>query len=105
MDSVLRVLHLEDDVTDTELVRATLEVEGLQNQLTRVQTQHDFIAALKRGTFDVVLADYTLPSFDGLSALRIARQECPTCRSSSFPVRWAKTSLPRRSRTARQIMF
>ena len=77
MDSVLRVLHLEDDVTDTELVRATLEAEGLQNQLTRVQTENDFIAALKHGTFDVVLADYTLPSFDGLSALRIARQETP----------------------------
>ena len=77
MKSPLRVLHLEDDVKDTELVQATLEVEGIQNKLTRIETEDDFVAALKRGSFDLILADYTLPSFDGLSALRIAQQHSP----------------------------
>src|SRR5580765_6699107 len=77
MNSPLRVLHLEDDVRDTELVQATLEVEGIQNELTRIETEDDFVAALKRGSFDLILADYTLPSFDGLSALRIAQQHSP----------------------------
>ena len=48
MKSPLRVLHLEDDVRDTELVQATLEVEGIQNKLTRIETEDDFVAALKR---------------------------------------------------------
>jgi PAS domain S-box-containing protein len=74
MNSPLRVLHLEDDVRDAELVRATLEREEIASELTRFETEQDFIAALKRGSFDLILADYTLPSFDGLSALKIAQQ-------------------------------
>jgi PAS domain S-box-containing protein len=77
MNSPLRVLHLEDEVRDTELVRATLEGEGIASELTRFETEEDFIAALKRGSFDLILADYTLPSFDGLSALKIAKQHSP----------------------------
>ena len=77
MSSPLRVLHLEDDVRDTELIQATLEAEGIAAELTRVETEQDFFSALGRGDVDLVLADYTLPSFDGMSALRIARQKAP----------------------------
>src|SRR6267378_6364963 len=77
MISPLRILHLEDDVRDTELVQATLEAERIQNELTRIETKNDFVAALRQGSFDLILADYTLPSFDGLSALRIAQQGMP----------------------------
>ncbi len=77
MNFPLRVLHLEDDVRDTELVQATLEGEGIPANLTRVETEQDFLAALKRESLDLILADYTLPSFDGLSALRIAQQHLP----------------------------
>src|SRR5258705_11526421 len=77
MNFPLRVLHLEDDVRDTELVQATLEGEGIQSELTRVEREQDFLAALKRESLDLILADYTLPSFDGLSALRIAQQHSP----------------------------
>src|SRR6476660_5652105 len=77
MNFPLRVLHLEDDARDTELVQATLEGEGIQSELTRVERKQDFLAALKRESLDLILADYTLPSFDGLSALRIAQQRSP----------------------------
>jgi PAS domain S-box-containing protein len=77
MSSPLRVLHLEDDVRDTELIQATLEAEGIAAELTRVETEQDFFSVLGRGDVNLVLADYTLPSFDGMSALRIARQEAP----------------------------
>src|SRR5215831_12777973 len=77
MNSPLRVLHLEDDVRDTELLQGTLEAEGVPSDLTRVETEHDFVAALKRGKFDLILADYTLPSFDGLSALKLAQEHAP----------------------------
>src|SRR5712675_1902963 len=77
MNFPLRVLHLEDDARDTELVQATLDGEGIQSELTRVEREQEFLAALKRESLDLILADYTLPSFDGLSALRIAQQHSP----------------------------
>ena len=77
MNFPLKVLHLEDDARDTELVQAALEGEGIPSELTRVEREQDFLAALKRESLDLILADYTLPSFDGLSALRIAQRHLP----------------------------
>jgi PAS domain S-box-containing protein len=77
VDSSLRVLHLEDDRNDADIVRGLLESEGIACLVTRVETRDDFIAALDNAAFDVILADFSLPSFDGLSALRIALERCP----------------------------
>ncbi len=77
MNSRLQVLHLEDDVMDAKLVQATLEREGIRADLTRVEAEPDFLAALKRTSFDLILADYSLPSFDGLSALKLTQQRAP----------------------------
>jgi PAS domain S-box-containing protein len=77
MDSSLRVLHLEDDRNDADIVRGFLESDGIVCQVTRVETRDDFIAALENAAFDLILADFSLPSFDGLSALRIALERCP----------------------------
>jgi len=77
MTSHLRILHLEDDARDAELVLETLEAEGINCQVTRVETESEFKASLEPGAVDLILADYTLPSFDGLSALRIAQRDWP----------------------------
>src|SRR5215510_13178395 len=77
MESPLRILHLEDDAKDAELVQAMLEAEGIVSHVTRVDAQADFLASLEHGGFDLILADHTLPSFDGLSALKIALEKCP----------------------------
>jgi PAS domain S-box-containing protein len=74
MNPPLQVLHLEDDVKDTQLLRATLEAEGIHSDLRRVENEQDFVAAIKREKFNLILADYTLPSFDGLSALKLAQE-------------------------------
>jgi PAS domain S-box-containing protein len=71
----LRILSLEDDPNDAELVHETLAGDGIACHITRVETEDGFIASLEQGGFDLVLADYTLPSFDGLSALKIARRD------------------------------
>jgi DNA-binding NtrC family response regulator len=76
--SALRILSLEDDPADAYLVQETLETGDLDCQVTRVETESDFTAALGHANFDLILADYTLPSFDGLSALRIAREKSPS---------------------------
>ena len=77
MKPLLRILYLEDDPKDADLVQAMLEADGFASQLTRVENQIDFCACLEQGGFDLILADYTLPSFDGLSALKIALEKRP----------------------------
>lgn len=43
----------------------------------RIEAREDFVAAMEQGGFDIILADYALPQFDGLSALAIAKEKCP----------------------------
>ena len=73
----LRILHLEDDRQDAELVEATLAAGGLNAEITRVDSRESFKAALESGQFDVILADYKLPLFDGLSAQVLAAELRP----------------------------
>jgi len=75
--SPLRILHLEDDPKDVELIEAMLTGEGLACDIRRVDNRKQYISALEQGGFDLILADYWLGSFDGLSALRMAREKCP----------------------------
>ena len=70
----LRVLNLEDSSLDAELIHSTLTDGGVECEILRVQTRTDFAAALESGGFDLVLADYSLPDFDGLSALKVAQE-------------------------------
>src|SRR5438445_477930 len=46
-------------------------------ELACVEAHDDFLAALKQGEWDIILADYTLPSYNGLSALTLARELRP----------------------------
>jgi PAS domain S-box-containing protein len=78
MKSPLRILYLEDDPRDAELIQEALATDSITCEAKRVETKADFITSLEQGTFDLILADYTLPSFDGLSALKIARQGWPS---------------------------
>ena len=75
--SGIRILHLEDDPNDAELIQAALEADGLPVEVETVATKEDFVAALERGNFDLILSDYALPGFDGISALGIARETKP----------------------------
>lgn len=77
MQSPLRILCIEDDPTDAELIGELLETAGLVCQITRVDTETAMRDFLARAGADIILADYTLPSFDGLSALRVAKAVCP----------------------------
>lgn len=77
MKALLRVLYLEDDPRDAELVQETLAADGIECAMTRVETEADFISTLEKGSTDLVFADYTLPSFDGLSALEIVQKNWP----------------------------
>ncbi|HEY8572550.1 response regulator [Phenylobacterium sp.] len=67
------ILLLEDSEIDAELLAAHLTKAEVQFSLKRVVNRREFVAALEEGTCEVILADYSLPDFDGLSALNIAR--------------------------------
>jgi len=73
----LRLLHLEDDPVDAELITTTLTEGNIPCQSQLVDTRQAFVAALKEGRMDLILADYSIPGFDGMTALALARQHCP----------------------------
>ena len=77
MKSPLHILHLEDDRNDAALIRSALEAEGITCAITFVQTHADFVAALQRGGIDLILSDFSLPAFDGLSAVKLAHAQKP----------------------------
>lgn len=70
----LRLLALEDVPNDTELAIAELENAGYTCEWKRVETQEDFLAALDAPEYDIILSDYGLPSFDGLTALKLLKE-------------------------------
>jgi two-component system, NarL family, sensor histidine kinase UhpB len=72
----LRFVLLEDDPNDAELITLTLAKDGVDVEWLYAATEAEFRKALA-GAPDMVLADYTLPGFDGLAALRIALAERP----------------------------
>jgi two-component system cell cycle sensor histidine kinase/response regulator CckA len=77
MKSPLHILHLEDDPNDAALIQSTLEAGGIICATTCVQSHDDFVAALEHGGIDLILSDFSLPAFDGLSALEIVRTKWP----------------------------
>lgn len=70
----LHILILEDVPTDAELIERELRRAGIRFAARRVETQEDFVKALDEFVPDMILADYRLPTFDGLSALMIVRE-------------------------------
>src|SRR5713226_7056942 len=77
MNKPLRILHLEDEPDYSDLVRSLLQAEGIQAEVVLVTTRAEFESALALETFDLILADYSLPSYDGLQALQCSRERSP----------------------------
>lgn len=77
MKKSLHVLRLHNGQNDGDLPCASLEKDGIVCQVEHVKTKADFVAALELGKVDLVLSDFSLPGFDGLSALKIVRARWP----------------------------
>jgi two-component system, cell cycle sensor histidine kinase and response regulator CckA len=78
MKEPVRLLVLEDNPTDIELLRRTLEGAGLPCHVTHVDSEATFRAAVNgAGQFDLIISDYSLPAFDGKRALALAREQRP----------------------------
>lgn len=77
MPQPLRFLHLESHQGDTDLISSTLRDAGISCRPTRVQTRKEFLAALRQEGFSLILADDSVPGFDGADALSLARTVRP----------------------------
>ena len=73
----MKVLHLEDNADDAELVRELLLDEWPDCQITVVASESAYRAEVRRPDYDLILSDFSLVAFDGTEALRIARAEAP----------------------------
>lgn len=73
----MKILHLEDNPHDAELVRALLMEDWPECSVMTVADEGGYRAALAGGAYDVIISDFTLVRFDGASALRLARELAP----------------------------
>jgi DNA-binding NarL/FixJ family response regulator len=73
----LRILILEDVTTDAELIKDELREAGTVFTPSCVKDKVSYLKALDEFSPDIILSDYSLPSFDGLSALKLAGRKCP----------------------------
>ena len=74
MPTPLRVLILEDRPPDADLMVLELKGAGFEPDWKRVQTEEDYLANLDLYV-DVVLADYSMPQFDGKKALKLLQEQ------------------------------
>ena len=77
MNKELHILILEDVPADAELIALELRKGGIVFSSRRVETKEDFQKELRDFMPDIILADFSLPAFSGLSALLIVKKESP----------------------------
>lgn len=73
----LKILHLEDNADDVELVRHSLRRQGLECEVHAVSTGSDYVSALDAQLYDIILSDSGLPGYDGRDALAAAHERAP----------------------------
>ena len=74
----LRILIVEDVPSDAELLQFQLRKGGMEFISERVETKEDFLKMLREFKPDLILSDYFLPHFDGMTALRLTQELAPT---------------------------
>ena len=75
MKSDLRILHLEDNPYDAELIKSTLENLKFSFTINHVSNKENYLKSLDEDEYDLIFCDYKVPSFNGLEALKIARNK------------------------------
>ncbi|HEY3971971.1 MAG TPA: ATP-binding protein [Candidatus Sulfotelmatobacter sp.] len=72
---LLRALLVEDEPADVELALRALRQAGLQATAEVTQTPEEFTDLVRKNSYDVILADYKLPNWNGMEAVEVLRQE------------------------------
>src|SRR5881296_1074282 len=77
MTERVRILLLEDVADDAELALLELGRSGLHADQRVVENRKSFVDALREFAPDVILSDFSMPGFDGMAALALARDLAP----------------------------
>ena len=77
MHKVLRILILEDRVSDADLIEFELQEAGIAFTSRRAEKERDYVKALQEFSPDLILSDYDLPQYTGSLALVAAKKLCP----------------------------
>ena len=77
MEQILNILYLEDNLNDAELVEAELLANNINFDVLRVDNKESYLGAIEEKNFDLILSDFSMPLFDGTTALKIAKEKCP----------------------------
>ena len=75
--ALFRVLSLEDSDLDFEIISEQLIHAGYNLNISRAETEEDFTSLIQNNTYDIILADYSLPQFNALEALKLCQKYCP----------------------------
>lgn len=73
METTLKILFIEDVISDVYLVEVQLKKLNRKFELKIVETENEFLEALENFSPDIILSDHKLPSFDSMRALEITR--------------------------------
>jgi len=77
MNTELKLLLLEDNPADAELIQKLLQRSGMQFDATVASDEKEFLKAMDEKKFDAVLADNALPQYSSIEALKLIRKKDP----------------------------
>jgi signal transduction histidine kinase/DNA-binding response OmpR family regulator len=75
MSKKIGILHLEDSLNDSELIRSIIQSGDIEHEYFLADNEKDFIKILENENIDIILSDFSLPDYDGNEALKIAREK------------------------------
>lgn len=77
MKKELNIIMIEDTPSDVDLIQHELKKGKISFKAEVVSSESSFVTLLDKYTPDIILSDFSMPSFDGLSALKIAQEKKP----------------------------
>jgi PAS domain S-box-containing protein len=77
MDKTLRILFVEDNISDAQLIWHEIEKNSMQFTKQLIDNKEDYVNALESACTDIIISDYSMPHFDGMTALRLRNKLCP----------------------------
>lgn len=84
-----KILYVEDDPTEYEMVKALIDNSGIAEKILRVEKKIDFLREVQKNNFDLILTDFTLASFHGFEVLQLLKKE-----GKDIPVIFLTINLP-----------